>query len=86
MQKPAKEGWGLFCLLALAQLHTDCWNLTLLTLSCLFFFPLKAGQKGFFPLSSIKNHREGLRVAPALENGVEVRPGEERASLEPSGP
>lgn len=74
MQKTAKEGWGLFCLRSPAQLHTNCRNRTLL---CLVFFSLKPWQKGFFPLSSIRDLREGLQVAPACENGVGIRPGEE---------
>lgn len=69
MQKPAKEGWGLFCLLVFAQLDPDCWNLTL---SPPPFF--KPGQKGLSPLSSIRNLREGLGVAPSYEKGVGMRP------------
>lgn len=53
-----------------------CWSLLSLTLTAgISHFPffLNQGRRDS-PLSSIRNLREGLGVAPAYENGVGVRP------------
>lgn len=79
----AWTGGGIRATLCRSQQRKDgacsvCWSLLSLTLTARIshfpFFFFKPRQKGLSPLSSIRNLKEGLGVAPAYENGVGVRP------------